>query len=85
MGERPSDKILDLRGWSCPWCILKVKSWLVRMRPGEILEVRCTDPNVKANFPLILERTGDRIIRWELKDDYIGVLIRRGAGGKGNG
>jgi TusA-related sulfurtransferase len=79
MSERQPDRVLDLRGWSCPWCILKAKSWLVRMKPGQILEVLCTDPNVQQNFPRVLARTEDRVIRWEHKDDYIGVLIRRGS------
>lgn len=84
MGERSSDRLLDLRGWSCPWCILKTKSWLARMEPGEILEVLCTDPSVRTNFPRVLERTGHRVMRWENKEDHLGVLILRGYGGKDN-
>ena len=79
MGKRPSDRVLDLRGWSCPWCILKAKSWLVRMKPGQVLKVLSTDPTVQKNFPRVLECTEDRIIHWEHKEDYIAVLIRRGA------
>jgi len=78
MGKRPSDRVLDLRGWSCPWCILKAKSWLVRMKPGQVLEVLFTDPGVQKDLPRVLERTADRIIRWEQKEDYAGMLIRRG-------
>jgi TusA-related sulfurtransferase len=78
MGKRPSDRVLDLRGWSYPWCILKAKSWLVRMKPGQVLEVLFTDPGVQKNLPRVLERTSDRIIRWEQKEDYAGMLIRRG-------
>jgi tRNA 2-thiouridine synthesizing protein A len=80
MSERRPDKVLDLRGWSCPWCILKAKSWLERMTPGQVLEVHCTDPNVRKNFSQVLERTKDRIIRWDQTEDYLYVLIQRGWG-----
>jgi len=78
MGDRQADKVLDLRGWSCPWCILKAKSWLTRMAPGQVLEVLSTDPNVLKNFPLVLERTGDRVLRMDSADDYFQVRVLRG-------
>ena len=83
MGNTETDKVLDLRGWACPWCILKAKSWLVRMAPGQVLEVWCTDPTVQENFPRVLARTTDRVIRWEQRDGHSAVLIRRGPESKG--
>lgn len=76
------DRVLDLRGWSCPWCIVKARSWLKRMNPGEILEVISTDPEVQKNFPHVLEGSQDQVIRIEQKKDYFRLLIRRGFGGK---
>jgi tRNA 2-thiouridine synthesizing protein A len=76
------DRILDLRGWTCPWCIVKTKSWLKRMNPGEILEVISTDPEVQKNFPHVLERSPDQVIRVEQKKDYFRLLIRRECDGK---
>jgi tRNA 2-thiouridine synthesizing protein A len=78
MGDMKGDKVLDLRGWSCPWCILKAKSWLARMDPGQVLEVLSTDPNVLKNFPLVLERTGDRILRMDQADDHFQIRVLRG-------
>ncbi|MBW1707711.1 MAG: sulfurtransferase TusA family protein [Deltaproteobacteria bacterium] len=76
--EFQSDKVLDLRGWSCPWCIVKAKSWLRRMGPGEILEVISTDPEVQKNFPQVLETGRDEVIRVEQHKKYYRLLIRRG-------
>ncbi|MCD6297491.1 MAG: sulfurtransferase TusA family protein [Deltaproteobacteria bacterium] len=76
--EFQPDRVLDLRGWSCPWCIVKAKSWLKRMGPGEILEVMSTDPEVQETFPHVLERSKDHVIRIEQKKDFFRLLIRRG-------
>ncbi len=76
--EFQSDRVLDLSGWSCPWCIVKTKSWLRRMDPGEVLEVISTDPEVQENFPQILETSRDRVIRMEQHKEYYRLLIRRG-------
>jgi TusA-related sulfurtransferase len=78
------DRILDLRGWTCPWCIVKARSWLKCMNPGKILEVISTDPEVLKNFPHVLERSQDQVIRVEQKKDYFHLLIRRGCDRKTN-
>jgi len=67
-----------LRVWSCRWCILKAKSWLKRMSPGQILEVLSTDPQVRKNFPHILERSADRVISVDQNNGYYRVLVQRG-------
>jgi tRNA 2-thiouridine synthesizing protein A len=80
MNERQADKILDLRGWSCPWYMLKAKSWLGRMSPGQILEVLSTDPDVMKNFPRVLEQTADRVVSLDQNEGFYRVRIRRGYG-----
>ncbi len=72
------DKVLDVRGWRCPWIALKAKSQLRRMRPGEILEVLSTDEQVRENFGFILKRGGDRILSAESDAEGHRLYIRRG-------
>ena len=72
------DRVLDLRGWSCPWCIVKTRSWLSRMKPGQILELLGTDPEALKNLPSILKNGNDRIIEIKEYPDYHRLLIRRG-------
>ncbi len=72
------DKVLDLRGWSCPWCIVKARSWLSRMKPGQILELLGTDPEALKNLPSVLKNGNDRIIEVEKYPDHHRLLIRRG-------
>ncbi|OQY03850.1 MAG: hypothetical protein B6I22_10785 [Desulfobacteraceae bacterium 4572_123] len=76
--EKKSDRVLDLRGWSCPWCILKAKSLLLRMSKGQILEVLSTDPEAQINFPLILKKSKDRVIKVEQHKEYFHLFLLRG-------
>jgi len=76
--EKQADRNLDLRGWSCLWCILKAKSWLRQMNPGQVLEVLSTDPQVRKDFPQVLEKSQDRVIKVEKRKEYFRLLIRRG-------
>ena len=48
------------------------------MSPGEILEVLSTDPQVRKNFPHILERSADRVISVDQNNGYYRVLVQRG-------
>ncbi|MBW2347173.1 MAG: sulfurtransferase TusA family protein [Deltaproteobacteria bacterium] len=71
--------VLDLRGWRCPWCILKAQSRLRGMKQGQILEVLLSDPDVEWHFPRILENSQDRLIGLECcKDGLYRVRILRG-------
>ena len=72
------ERVLDLRGWSCLWCIVKAKSWLTRMKPGQVLELFSTDPETLKNFPPILRNGNDRVIDVKQYPDYHRILIRRG-------
>ncbi|MBW1735589.1 MAG: sulfurtransferase TusA family protein [Deltaproteobacteria bacterium] len=76
--EKQFDRTLDLRGWSCPWCILKAKSWLKHMSSGQVLEVISTDPQIQKNFPHVLEKSPDRVIKMDQKNGCYHVLVKRG-------
>jgi tRNA 2-thiouridine synthesizing protein A len=72
------DKVLDVRGWSCPWIILKAKSLLQHMNTGQVLEVMSTDPEAPKHFPSILHNGTDRVVKVEEAPGYFRLLIRRG-------
>jgi TusA-related sulfurtransferase len=52
------------------------------MNRGEILEVISTDPEVQRNFPHILKRSKDKLLRLEKMKDSFRLLIRRECDGK---
>ena len=73
-----ADKIIDLRGVSCPWSILKAKSQLIIMEPGEVLEVLFTDPLMFADFPKVLDQSGHHLIDISEQPGFSRLYVRRG-------
>jgi len=76
-----ADKILDVRGWSYPWCILKTKSELKHMHHGQVLEVLGTDPQAIRNLPAVLDRAGDGLLAVEEGPEFFRLYLRKGTVG----
>ena len=72
------DQTLDARGSSFPWCCLKAISMLRKMKPGEILEVLGTDPLTLEDFPLILQKSEDKLIKVDKDKNFFRLYLRRG-------
>ena len=77
-GLAKADKVLDVRGWSCPWCILKAKSELNLMEPGQILEVLVTDPAALVDIPNVMGRSGHYLIQTNEQSEFARLYVRRG-------
>lgn len=56
---------------------LKTRKALSGIRPGERLEVRCTDPLAAIDIPNLINDTGDRLEAMERDGDHIIFLIVR--------
>ena len=52
---------LDLPGLKCPVPALKTRKALKAIKPGERLEVHCTDPLAVIDIPNLLNETGDSL------------------------
>ena len=78
-----ADRMLDMRGWSCPWCCLKALSMLRALESGQILEVLSTDPLTLEDLPRILEQTNNHLIGVEEEPDYFRLYLRRGRAAEG--
>ena len=52
---------LDLTGLKCPVPALKTRKALKAIKPGERLEVHCTDPLAVIDIPNLLNETGDSL------------------------
>ena len=52
---------LDLTGLKCPLPALKTRKALKAIKPGERLEVHCTDPLAVIDIPNLLNETGDSL------------------------
>ena len=56
--SQPSIQELDARGLMCPEPIARAQAQLARMRQGDILEVRATDPAAPIDFEAYCLRRG---------------------------
>jgi tRNA 2-thiouridine synthesizing protein A len=68
---------LDLTGLKCPLPALKTRKALGAIRPGDRLEVHCTDPLSAIDIPNLISETGDRIENTAQDGDRIIFLIER--------
>jgi tRNA 2-thiouridine synthesizing protein A len=64
--------ILDLKGLKCPLPALRLRKALKSMKPGDAIEVACTDPLARIDIPNLLRETGDSL---EGVEDAGGVLV----------
>jgi tRNA 2-thiouridine synthesizing protein A len=52
---------LDLSGLKCPLPVLRTRKALRSLAPGDLLEVRCTDPLAVIDIPHLVGVIGDRL------------------------
>jgi tRNA 2-thiouridine synthesizing protein A len=68
---------LDLIGLNCPLPALKTRKALARLKPGDFLQVRCTDPLAAIDIPNLVRETGDRIELTKQADRHLVFLIEK--------
>jgi TusA-related sulfurtransferase len=62
---------LDLRGAIIPFSLLKVSQVFKIIKPGEKLEILCSDPDIRVDLLKILpESAYELTLMKELKEDY---------------
>jgi len=68
---------LDLTGLKCPLPALKTRKALKALRPGDFLEVHCTDPLAAIDIPHLIQETGDKVEIREREELRIVFLIEK--------
>ena len=71
---------LDLTGLKCPLPALKTRKALKALRPGDRLEVHCTDPLSVIDIPNLIQETGDSVEITERAERRIVFLIEKADG-----
>jgi tRNA 2-thiouridine synthesizing protein A len=69
--------MLDLMGLNCPLPVLKTRKALKGLRPGDLLQVHCTDPLAVLDIPNLIRETGDRVAIAEHGAQGIVFVIER--------
>ena len=71
---------LDLTGLKCPLPALKTRKALKALKPGDLLEVRCTDPLSLIDIPNLIQETGDKVEITERAEQGIVFVIEKANG-----
>ena len=79
-GRRMTTTKLDLAGLKCPLPALKTRKALKTLRPGDRLEVLCTDPLSVIDIPNLIRETGDKVEITERSQGRIVFLIEKTSG-----
>jgi TusA-related sulfurtransferase len=73
---RPAEQ-LDCRGLLCPLPVLRTRSVLARLAPGQILEVVATDPASPLDMAVFSHRSGHELVRQERRGDEFVFFLRK--------
>ncbi len=71
---------LDLTGLKCPLPALKTRRALKALKPGDLLEVCCTDPLSVIDIPNLIRETGDKVEITERTEKQILFVIEKANG-----
>ncbi len=76
--DNAPDLVIDASGLACPLPLLKAKQGLNQLAPGQVLEVRATDPGSVRDFHSFSDMTAHTIIRFDEKDGVYIYVIEKG-------
>ena len=82
---RDGPEMLDLRGLKCPLPVLRTRRALLRLAPGGVVVVRCTDPLAGLDIPNLLRETGDALVGAARDGRETRFTIRRSRGAEERG
>jgi tRNA 2-thiouridine synthesizing protein A len=68
---------LDLSGLKCPLPALRTRKALKTLAPGDLLEVRCTDPLALIDIPHLVGVTGDHLEMTERGESHTLFRIQK--------
>ncbi len=71
------DRKIDCLGLFCPMPILKVRESMIRMTPGQVLEMLSDDPASEADMKSWTTRTGHELLAIERDGAVFRFLVRK--------
>ena len=75
--DRMTQTKLDLTGLKCPLPALKTRKALKALKPGDRIEVHCTDPLSVIDIPNLIRETGDKVEITEHVEHRIVFMIEK--------
>ncbi|PYN51504.1 MAG: hypothetical protein DME00_01825 [Candidatus Rokuibacteriota bacterium] len=72
-----ADKMIDCLGLFCPMPIVKTREALLRMEPGQVLEVTSDDPGSEADMKSWAARTGNELLEMQRNGAVFRFFVRK--------
>ena len=72
-----ASQIIDARGTSCPGPILEAQKGISKVKVGEILEIRASDPATKDDLPVWVKRVGHEYLGTLEGEGFFRLFIKR--------
>ncbi len=72
-----ADKVLDLRGLTCPEPILMIKKAVDELEEGKVIEIWGTDPGTKSDLPAWARRVDHEFLGYKEEGDYVKFYVRK--------
>ena len=69
---------LDARRMFCPMPVIRAQDKIKQLKPGDILEVTCTDPGALSDIPAWCRINGHKVLQTDESDDEVMVRIEVG-------
>ncbi|WP_130806202.1 sulfurtransferase TusA family protein [Senegalia massiliensis] len=72
------DKVLDVKGLSCPMPIVKTKKAIDELSVDQLLEVHVTDKGAKNDFAAWMKSSAHELLDTQEEENVIKFYIRKG-------
>jgi tRNA 2-thiouridine synthesizing protein A len=77
MGEYEPASVLDCEGLQCPLPVVKTAQAMRQLEPGQILELKATDPGVEPDMKAWASRTGNQLLEIRQEQGVYHVFIKK--------
>ncbi len=74
--EKTYKKILDLRGYTCPFPLILVQREVKKLSKEHIVEILVTDPSSCTSISLWAEKEGHKILSIENLGEYNRIILK---------
>ena len=73
-----SREVLDARHLLCPLPVIRAQDRVKALQPGDILEVRCTDPGALSDIPAWCRINGHAVLQADEQAEEVEVMLQVG-------
>lgn len=72
------DRELDAKGLKCPMPVMKLRTAMNEMEPGQVIKVETTDRGSVPDFAAWAKRTGNTILSQSEESGVFSFLVKKG-------